>query len=283
MAAVLTERTARTNADESMATQIETLRVKTGENIMAAVLTERTARTNADESMATQIEALSAKTGENIAAAVTAETQARTEADSALATDISKVLARTEKNEAAVKTEQSARTSADNALGSRIDNVQAKTGENSAAVQQSAKAIADLNGKITASWNVKVETTRDGKKYAAGFGVGIEGRTSQFLVQADRFGLINVVNGQVTTPFVVENGITYMNGAFIRDGTISGAKVGTLESVNYKPGQTGWRFDKNGKMEMNGQTAGAGRLSITNERLDVYDEKGVLRVRLGLL
>ncbi|GAA0353250.1 phage tail tip fiber protein [Morganella psychrotolerans] len=277
------EKKTRATADEAVSTSVERLKVQTGKDIEAAVLTERTARTKADESMATQIEALSAKTGENIAAAVTAETKARTEADSALATDISKVLAKTEKNEAAVKTEQSARTSADNALGSRIDSVQAKTGENSAAVQQSAKAIADLNGKITASWNVKIETTSDGKKYAAGFGVGIEGGTSQFLVQADRFGLINVVNGQVTTPFVVENGITYMNGAFIKDGTISGAKVGTLESVNYKPGQTGWRFDKNGKMEMNGQTAGAGRLSLTNERLDVYDEKGVLRVRLGLL
>lgn len=277
------EKKTRATADEAVSQSVERLKAQTGKDIEAAILTERTARTKADESVASQVEALSAKTGENIAAAVTAETKARAEADSALATDIGKVLAQTEKNEAAVKTEQSARTSADSALGNRIDSVQAKTGENSAAVQQSAKAIAELNGKITASWNVKVETTSDGKKYAAGFGVGIEGGTSQFLVQADRFGLINVVNGQVTTPFVVENGVTYMNGAFIKDGTISGAKVGTLESLNYKPGQTGWRFDKNGKMEMNGQTAGAGRLSITNERLDVYDEKGVLRVRLGLL
>lgn len=277
------EKKTRATADEAVSQSVERLKAQTGKDIEAAILTERTARTKADESVASQVEALRAKTGENIAAAVTAETKARAEADSALATDIGKVLAQTEKNEAAVKTEQSARTSADSALGNRIDSVQAKTGENSAAVQQSAKAIAELNGKITASWNVKVETTSDGKKYAAGFGVGIEGGTSQFLVQADRFGLINVVNGQVTTPFVVENGVTYMNGAFIKDGTISGAKVGTLESLNYKPGQAGWRFDKNGKMEMNGQTAGAGRLSITNERLDVYDEKGVLRVRLGLL
>ncbi|QPG08046.1 DUF1983 domain-containing protein (plasmid) [Klebsiella pneumoniae subsp. pneumoniae] len=48
---------------------------------------------------------------------------------------------------------------------------------------------------------------------------------SQFLVQADRFGLINTSNGNTTTPFVVENGVAYMNAAVIKDGSITNAKL----------------------------------------------------------
>jgi predicted phage tail protein len=88
-------------------------------------------------------------------------------------------------------------------------------------------------------------STSGGQKYVAGIALGIDSTgLSQFLVQADRFGLVNSVNGKITTPFVVENSVAYMNGAFIKDGTITNAKVGDLQSTNFISGRSGWRWEK---------------------------------------
>ncbi|MDE9568824.1 DUF1983 domain-containing protein [Xenorhabdus bovienii] len=277
------EKNTRATKDDALSQSVERLKTQTSKDIEAAVLTEKNARTTADKSLADSVNVLSAKTQKDIASAVSNEASARATKDDALAGEISKVLAKTNANEAAVKIEQTARVNGDSALGNRVDTVQAKVNENAAIVQQTTKTVADINGKISASWNLKVETTKDGKKYAAGMALGVNNNASQFLVQADRFGLINVNNGAVTTPFVVENGTTYMNAAYIKDGSISSGKVGDLQSDNYSVGKTGWRFGKNGQLEMNGQTSGQGRLNISNNRIDVYDEKGVLRVRIGLL
>nr|WP_038234176.1 phage tail protein [Xenorhabdus szentirmaii] len=277
------EKSTRATKDSALAQSVEHLKAQTSKDIEAAVLAEKNARTTADESLATQVYSLSAKTTKDIASAVANEANARTTKDEALAGEISKVLAKANANEAAVKSEQSARANGDSALGKRVDTVQANLNENTVIVQQTTKAVAEINGKISASWNLKIETTKDGKNYAAGLALGVNNTVSQFLVQADRFGLVNVNNSVVTTPFVVENGVTYMNAAYIKNGSISSGKVGDLQSDNYSSGRTGWRLGKNGQLEMNGQTSGQGRLNISNNRIDVYDEKGVLRVRLGLL
>ncbi|WP_052956431.1 phage tail tip fiber protein [Moellerella wisconsensis] len=162
--------------------------------------------------------------------------------------------------------------------------IESKFNGYTARINQVEKTVAS-GGGLNSTWMVKMEVRADGKKYASGIGLGVDGKTlqSQFLVQADRFALMNTANGKVTTPFVIDGGVTYINAASIKDGSIGSAKVGDLQSNNYAAGKTGWKFGKNGILEMNGQTSGQGRLSISNNRIDVYDEKGVLRVRLGLL
>lgn len=154
----------------------------------------------------------------------------------------------------------------------------------SAKIETLEKTVASGSG-LSSTWMVKMEANAKGQKYAAGIALGIEGKSlqSQFLVQADRFALINTANGTTTTPFVIDGGVTYISAASIKNGSIDSAKFGDLQSNNYKANSSGWKLGKNGTLEMNGQTSGQGRLSITNNRIDVYDEKGVLRVRLGLL
>ncbi|WP_272661385.1 phage tail tip fiber protein [Providencia sp. PROV089] len=154
----------------------------------------------------------------------------------------------------------------------------------SAKIETLEKTVASGAG-LSSTWMVKMEANTKGQKYAAGIALGIEGKSlqSQFLVQADRFALINTANGTTTTPFVIDGGVTYISAASIKNGSIDSAKFGDLQSNNYKANSTGWKLGKNGTLEMNGQTSGKGRLSLTNNRIDVYDEKGVLRVRLGLL
>lgn len=285
-AALTEEQEARASADEALSRQITSLQAQTSADIKAAVAEETKARTDADSALATQISTLKAQTAEDIKAAVATETKARTDADSALAGQITNLQAQTGKDiNAAITSEANARANADGALGSRIDTLKASVDGNTATIKQQATAIADTEKKVSTAWTLKMETsTSGGQKYVAGIALGIDSTgLSQFLVQADRFGLVNSVNGKITTPFVVENSIAYMNGAYIKDGTITNAKVGDLQSTNFVSGRSGWRFGKNGALEINGNSGGNGRLVINGQRIDVYDDSNVLRVRIGLL
>lgn len=285
-AAIVSEQEARASADEALSKEILSLQAKIEGDISAAISEEKIARATADESLAQQITTLKSQTGKDIKAAVAEETKARTDADSALASSITNLQAQTSKDiNAAITSEATVRTNADNALSGRIDTLKASVDGNTATIQEQATAIADTNKKVSTAWTLKMETsTSGGQKYVAGIALGIDTTgLSQFLVQADRFGLVNSVNGKITTPFVIENSIAYMNGAYIKDGTITNAKVGDLQSTNFVSGRAGWRFGKNGTLEINGNSGGNGRLVINGQRIDVYDDNNVLRVRIGQL
>ncbi|MEG5552197.1 phage tail protein [Enterobacter wuhouensis] len=284
-AAVATETKARTDGDSALSSQISSLETQTAADIKAAVATETKARTDGDTALGSQITSLKTQTAADIKAAVATETKARTDADSAMASDISALETRAGKIESSVTSEQTARANADTAMGKRVDTVSAKADSVSSTVQQTSQAVADVNAKVSASWTLKMETsTAGGQKYAAGIALGIDGTgLSQFLIRADRFGLVNSVDGKITTPFVIENSVAYMSGAYIKDGTISNAKIGDMQSTNYVANRTGWRISKSGNFEMNGNSGGNGRVVMNNLRTDVYDDNNVLRVRIGQL
>ncbi|HFF9357976.1 TPA: phage tail protein, partial [Escherichia coli] len=221
-AAIVSEQEARASADEALSKEILSLQAKIEGDISAAISEEKIARATADESLAQQITTLKSQTGKDIKAAVAEETKARTDADSALASSITNLQAQTSKDiNAAITSEATVRTNADNALSGRIDTLKASVDGNTATIQEQATAIADTNKKVSTAWTLKMETsTSGGQKYVAGIALGIDTTgLSQFLVQADRFGLVNSVNGKITTPFVIENSVAYMNGAYIKDGT----------------------------------------------------------------
>jgi predicted phage tail protein len=160
---------------------------------------------------------------------------------------------------------------------------------NTAAIQQTATAFADTNGKLSTMWSVKMQVTAGGQYVAAGIGLGIEntgaGLQSQFLVSADRFAIVNsMAGGAISVPFAVQGGQVFMNQAFIQDGTITNAKIGSyISSTNYIAGQQGWILNKDGTLEINGIVPGQGRLVINSLNVSVYDANNVLRVRLGYL
>ncbi|ANJ99024.1 TipJ family phage tail tip protein [Serratia plymuthica] len=111
--------------------------------------------------------------------------------------------------------------------------------------------------KLKDMWSVKVGQTVDGKLYTAGIGVGVEntpeGMQSQVLILADRFAVLNTVDGQgseVSVPFAIEDGQVFMNHAFIKDATIDSAKIAQqIQSSNYIDGQRGWAINKNGNAQ----------------------------------
>ncbi|MGA5718103.1 host specificity protein J [Pseudomonas atacamensis] len=188
-----------------------------------------------------------------------------------------------------VWSEQSARLEDGIATAKRIDTVQAEVNQNSATVQTVSQSVATLDGKVSTSWSVKMQVTANGQYVAAGVGLGIEngpaGLQSQFLVSADRFAIVNTIaGGAISVPFAVQNGQTFLNSAFILDGTITNAKIGSyISSTNYIAGQQGWILNKDGTLEINGIVPGQGRLVINSLNVSVYDANNVLRVRLGYL
>lgn len=279
--------------ESSTSTRLDALEAQVGDDIQAAIRSEAEARATADEALGRRIDVVSAQMvtdkGE-LNAAISAEQTARVNADGALGQRIDKVVAdastETTRVNAAIQSEATARANADGALGQRIDTVQVKVGENSAAISQTTTAVADINGKMTTSWTLKMEHQQDGKYVAAGIGLGIEngpaGLQSQFLVRADRFAVVSGNGGTEAAPFVVQGGQVFIKQALIGDGWITNAMIGNeIKSNNYVAGTTGWIINKNGAIEING-SGSDGRMVITNNVIRITDANNIVRIKIGL-
>jgi predicted phage tail protein len=248
-ASVTNEQKTQADAQQAQASVLQTLQVKY-DTASGQISDLKQTTASADEALSLRISTVSAKT-DTAAADITTLKKTVADGDGALATRIDGLQTTVGQTSTAITSEQTARANGDTALGQRIDSVTASVGENSAAVQQVSKAQATMEGKISASWNLKVNTTSGGNNYVAGLGLGIEpDGKSQFVVQADRFALVNYTNGKLFTPFAVDNNQAYLSSAFIADGSITTAKIGNLiQSDNYKHGESGWYISKNGGSE----------------------------------
>lgn len=184
---------------------------------------------------------------------------------------------------ASIKSTQATQATQISAMAKTQTDMTASLNSQSASIQTLQEAVSN-NDALNSTWMVKMETNNNGQKYAAGIALGVDGKNmqSQFLVQADRFALINTSNGNTTTPFVIDNGVTYMNAAFIKDGSIGSAKVGDLMSSNFQENVRGWRISRDGTMNINGSGPGSSRTVITNGKIEVYDSNNRLRVRMGI-
>uniref|UniRef100_UPI00293BD54C host specificity protein J n=1 Tax=Escherichia coli TaxID=562 RepID=UPI00293BD54C len=172
------------------------------------------------------------------------------------------------------------------ASATKINSITVTVNGQTAAINQTAQAVADVNGNLSAMYNIKVAVDANGRQYAAGMGIGVEntpsGMQSQVLFVADRFAVMAQAGGSVSLPFVIQNGQTFIRDTFIQDGTISNAKIGNfIQSNNYVAGSAGWKLDKGGNFEING-VAGGGRMLISSTLIRIYDSNNVLRVRMGL-
>lgn len=222
-------------------------------------------------------------------AAIASEEKVRASENLATAQKVTTLTAAVGENEANVTDLRQVVATEKEATATAITQVNVKVGENTAAIQETATAYANTAGKLSTMWSVKMQLTADGKYVAAGIGLGIEdtgaGLQSQFLVSADRFAVVNTIaGGAIAVPFAVQNGQVFMNSAFIADGTITNAKIGSyISSTNYIAGQQGWILNKDGTLEINGIVPGQGRLVINSLNVSVYDANNVLRVRLGYL
>ncbi|NEY37682.1 host specificity protein J [Escherichia coli] len=174
------------------------------------------------------------------------------------------------------------------ASATKINSLTVTVNGQTAAINQTAQAVADVNGNLNAMYNIKVGVAANGQYYAAGMGIGVQntpgGMQSQVIFLADRFAVTTQAGAVVSLPFVIQNGQTFIRETFIQDGTISNAKIGNfIQSNNYVAGSVGWKLDKSGTFENYGSTAGEGAMKQTNQTISVKDGNNVLRVQVGRL
>lgn len=227
----------------------------------SAITEETTARKEADETLTSKIAAVASVADANTAA-ITSEAETRAAADSAISTEVSSVssavssMGRAQDAEgdlADVLNEWSSRASIteirktvsnnDEALAQLDTKLSAKINQNSADIETNATAIAKADGTLSSAYTVKTGITSDGKYYAAGFAVGVDNSSgsvqSQFLVNADTFAILNGTGsgGTVTSPFAVSDGSVYLSSAFIKDASITNAKIDTAAVTTLKLGE----------------------------------------------
>lgn len=142
------------------------------------------------------------------------------------------------------------------ATATQINGITATVNGHTSAITTNAQAIANVNGELSAMYNIKVGVSSNGQYYAAGMGIGVEntpsGMQSQVIFLADRFAVTTAAGNSVALPFVIQNGQTFIRASFIQDGTIENAKIGNyIQSNNYAAGSAGWRITKDGASEFN--------------------------------
>ncbi|HDV8340507.1 TPA: phage tail protein, partial [Enterobacter hormaechei] len=111
------------------------------------------------------------------------------------------------------------------ATATQINGITATVNGHTSAITTNAQAIANVNGGLSAMYNIKVAVDANGRQYAAGMGIGVEntpgGMQSQVLFLADRFAVMMQAGSTPTIVFTTQNGQLIIRDAVIGDGTIS--------------------------------------------------------------
>lgn len=175
----------------------------------------------------------------------------------------------------------------DKAMAELSTTVQAQIGEVTASLEDKLTATVDANG-ATAIHTLKAGVRINGVMYNAGMSIAVLAEAGKPVVtrvgfNANQFVLMSGSGDTQYSPFAVYNGQVFISDAFIQDGTITNAKIGSfIQSNDYVPNVSGWRWDKNGTMQNFGSD-GSGAMKQTNITQSIRDANGVLRVQIGKL
>lgn len=186
---------------------------------------------------------------------------------------------------AAISTEKKVRASEIEAQAKVSETLQSSIGQTSASVQSVSETVVQLNGKVLAQTTMKAQTIVDGRKVVSGLAFGANGEQSEFLIFAQRFAVVNEVDGKIDPMFVLENGQAVFNMAIISKAIIQEIVLGMvlrspavdslgrpLLEINIPAGTFTLR------------SAGTGGSSLlNNDGLTVFDAGGVDRVSVGRL
>lgn len=196
---------------------------------------------------------------------------------------------------AAVQQEATARSTADSALSQSISTVQSSLNGTMATVQQNSQAIVSLEGGAQAMWTIKAQAG----DIKAGIGLIADQATGKSLVmvQASQFFVFDNAVGK-TAIFAIDQGQVIIRDAVIRKATIDIVNAMSITADTIKAnasitsptitggslniGSGNFQVNSAGTMTLRSGPGNTGMV-LNNSRLDVYDDAGVLRVRIGLL
>jgi hypothetical protein len=122
-------------------------------------------------------------------------------------------------------------------FASAVKQVRISDGLSSVALEQRFTAQRGTNNTLLGQYSVKI----DNNGHVSGFGLSsteVNGTpTSAFIIRADKFAIVDPASGANnltnspsadTVPFAVDGGAVYIKTAFIKDATISSAKIASL-------------------------------------------------------
>lgn len=158
------------------------------------------------------------------------------------------------------------------AKGQALDELTGNVIDLTSTVAQKMTSIVYSNGTAKALYTLNLGINRGGVLYSAGMSMSIEPvngtYVSTVLFAANRFGIYSGTDAaNYKLAFAVYNGQVFINEAFIRDATITNAKIGSfIQSANWNGNNVGWHINKNGNAWFNNVTI----------RGTVYATSGVL-------
>lgn len=123
----------------------------------------------------------------------------------------------------------------------------------SAKLQQIAATTVDAGG-AKSQYALKVQADGFGRRVIAGIGLdalaGPNGTESAMLISADKIAIINPNANTQVLPFIVQDGVVYINAAVIRDASIKSAHIESLDVIKLG----GSLADKTGFVKLNSGT-----------------------------
>ncbi|ELO1556564.1 phage tail tip protein J-related protein [Aeromonas hydrophila] len=148
-------------------------------------------------------------------------------------------------------------SAADQALAEKSDKLQAdltlQGKELSAAVQTVAKAQADTAGKLSAGWYTQAQINGEGGGFGLSVTLAADGSViTSFAIDADVFAVLSRAGGVTSkrNPFVIKNGITYINHAMMDSAEIANViakyirvtslDAATIVNSDFKGGNAGF-------------------------------------------
>lgn len=179
-----------------------------------------------------------------------------------------------------ISNEVQARQSAGTAFASSLNTLAVSTGNNLVSAQTELQTfIDDLDEKVGALYTAKV--TVNG--LVGGFGIYNDGTEVEAGFDVDKFWIGRTAENK-RKPFIVSDGIVYIDNAAIADASISLAKIdkATIQSLSAVNADMGSITAGNIRFNKPGDPTSYIKLDSATQTLEVWNE-GVRRVRLGNL
>lgn len=270
----LTEKIGETQLAQSIKSKIDEIDIN-----KSLVNKELLRQAQIDDELGATINSVQAHSNES-RAMLDEEVLVRSNAIDSVAKSLNTLAAEVGDNKAAIQQESTARVNEYEAFTSEVTTWQTSFEARMASVQQIVETGVDDNGE-NVMWSLRASATDDnGNVLVGGIGLGIEGGTVNVGFQADRFWVAEpgMDFSQDLVPFVIENGKTIIKKAVIPDASIGTVKIenGFLDNLTANHGTF------RGNIHVSSGDSGE-RLEITNDRISVYDENGILRARMGRL
>lgn len=199
--------------------------------------------------------------------------------------------AQTDGNLAVLRQELKVTAELTRATATSISTLSVKVSGMESTVQESSEAMADLDGSLRSSWQVKAQARVDGRVVQTGVALGASidpnGQSrSEFLVMANTVAFLTSLNGKLHSPFIfdVANDTAYFDTAYIKNGTLGSAKfVDDLRSdATNAQGQPLLNINmRTGLLSFNGTDTDGSRTEFSNRGMRYYYPNGQLGARFG--